>query len=256
MLELKNITVEAGGKVVVDTVSLTATGGTVSMLMGPNGSGKSSLVNAILGHPHYRVSNGKVFLDDEDITNLSTEKKSKKGIFLSLQHIPKIGGVSLTTFLHKAHHALGGDEISILEYYARLLEVAERFSIDKALLNRPLTTGLSGGEKKLSEIMQLMALKPKFAILDEIDSGLDVDAMRKVCMAIDSLKQEGMGFIIISHNVSLLDHIVPDHVHVMGNGKLVRSDGADLARLILEKGFCSVLDCERASSCKGVCDTA
>lgn len=256
MLELKNIKVEVGGKVVVDTVSLAVVGGTVSMLMGPNGSGKSSMVNAILGHPQYKITHGNILLDGEDITVLPTEKKAQKGIFLSLQHIPKIGGVSLAVFLHKVHQTLGGKTSSVLEYYAELMEIAGRFSIDKSLLDRPLITGLSGGERKLSEIIQLIALKPKVAILDEVDSGVDVDAMRKVTAAIEYLKKEGTAFIIISHNPSLLAHMTPNNVHVMGNGKLVRSDGADLANLILAKGFCSVLDCEYASNCKGACDTS
>jgi Fe-S cluster assembly ATP-binding protein len=252
-LELKNVCVRAGESEVVQDVSFTVPKASISVLMGPNGSGKSTLVNALMGHPNYSMSSGSIFLDGNDITNLSTEKRAKQGIFLSLQHIPKIGGLSLATFLHKAHESMYNSGVSVLEFYAMLRDRADEFSISPTLLDKPLTAGLSGGEKKLSEVLQLIALKPSFAILDEIDSGVDVDALYTVFRAINKLKNEGTGFLIISHHPSLLEHLTPDSVHVMTKGRLVCSDGKELAEDILKKGFCVVAQCDRAGECSGTC---
>jgi Fe-S cluster assembly ATP-binding protein len=180
---------------------------------------------------------------------LSTEKKAKKGLFLSLQHVPKIGGVTLTTFLHKAYVATRDSDTSVLEFYVTLRDIAERFGIDTALLDRPLTAGLSGGEKKLSEVLQLAALKPRFAILDEIDSGVDVDALKKVFAAVRALALDGMGFLIISHHPSILEHLTPKHVHVMNAGTLARSGGVELADAVLSGGYCKVLNCPLEGNC-------
>jgi Fe-S cluster assembly ATP-binding protein len=252
-LEIQNITVEADGKTVVHGATLSLEEGAVSVLMGPNGSGKSTLVNAVMGHPSYTVTGGKLLLDGKDILKLPTEKKAQAGLFLSLQHIPKVGGTTLATFLHKAYLATHDSDMSVLEFYAGMRGTADELGIDSALLDRPLTDGLSGGEKKLSEVLQLAALKPKFAILDEIDSGVDVDALRKVFKAINELRKKGTSFLIISHHPALLDHISPDHVHVMSTGKLVRSDGKELAEEILKKGFCVVANCPVKEDCGGSC---
>jgi Fe-S cluster assembly ATP-binding protein len=252
-LELKNVCVRVGESVVVEDVSFTSESGSLSVLMGPNGSGKSTLVNALMGHPSYTVSTGTVLLDENDITNLSPEKRAKQGLFLSLQHVPKIGGLSLATFLHKAHESMYNSGVSVLEFYVMLRDKADEFSIEPSLLDRPLTAGLSGGEKKLSEVLQLIALQPKVAILDEIDSGVDVDALHTVFKAINKLKSNGTSFLIISHNPSLLEHVTPDRVHVMTKGKLVRSNGKELAGEILKKGFCVVAQCGRAGECPGEC---
>jgi len=253
MLELKKICVHVEDKEVVRDVSLTIDAGSVSVVMGPNGSGKSSLVNALLGHPDYQVTNGSIILDGTDITDATTEEKAKRGLFLSLQHTPKIGGITLASFIHKAHCAVHGEEVSVLEYYARLVDLAEELGIPRILLDRPLTDGLSGGEKKQSELLQLIALQPKIAILDEIDSGVDIDALHTVFRVLEKIKQNGTGCIVISHHPSLLDHISPDAVHVMSKGNLVRSDGAILAKEILEKGFCAIAQCPHLPICEGDC---
>jgi Fe-S cluster assembly ATP-binding protein len=218
--------------------------------MGPNGSGKSSLVNALMGHPSYRIMSGALMLDGEDITALSPDKKAQRGLFLSLQHVPKVGGITLATFLHKVHAARTGEQIDVLEYYLALRDRATEFGISPDLADRPVTEGLSGGEKKLAEALQLVALRPAFALLDEIDSGVDIDALKKVFAVVEKLRADGTAFLIISHHPSLLDHLAPDAVHVMAAGKLVRSGGRALAEEILKDGFCKVIECPLEPQCK------
>lgn len=248
-LELKNISVSAENKPVVSDVSLALESGRVAVLMGPNGSGKSTLVNAVMGHPNYTVTAGTLTLDGEEILALPPDQKAKRGLFISLQHIPKVGGINLATFLHKVHVSVTGKETDVLEYYLTLRELAKKYDIPETVLDRPITAGLSGGEKKLGEALQLAVLKPQFAILDEIDSGVDVDALKKVFAVIDTLKKEGTGFLIISHHPSLLSHLVPDHVHVMAGGKLMKSGGKELAELVLLDGFCKTIECPLEEHC-------
>jgi len=236
-LSVQHATVCTGEKEMVHDISFSLEKGTVTVLMGPNGSGKSTLVNALMGHPSYTLTKGSLFFEGEDITTLSVDKKAKKGFFLSLQHIPKIGGITLAAFLHKIHTSTTCANISVLDYYLQLRDMASEFDITDELLNRELTDGLSGGEKKLSEVLQLAALEPKVAILDEIDSGVDVDAMRKVFRVISKLKEKGTAFLVISHNTSLLDHLAPEQVLVMNSGTLVRTGGKELAEKVLVDGF-------------------
>ena len=249
-LELKKISVTTENKPIVSDVSLSLESGQVAVLMGPNGSGKSTLVNAIMGHPNYVLTKGKVFLDGKDITKQPTDKKAQAGLFLSLQHIPKVGGINLATFLHKVEVSRTGKESDVLKYYLKLRELAESYDIADSLLDRPLSQGLSGGEKKLSEALQLATLKPKVAILDEIDSGVDVDALKTVFLVIEKLKEEGTSFLIISHHPSLLSHVNPDKVFVMAGGKLMKSGGKELAQSVLKDGFCKVLECPLEGECK------
>ncbi len=253
MLELQTVTVEGGGKDIVRDVTFTIPSRSISILMGPNGSGKSSFVNSIMGHPNYRISLGKAMFFGEDITHKSALEKARLGLFLSTQHVPKIGGISLATFLHKAYTTLTGVDVSILEFYLDLQRKAEKYGIPKHLLDRPISEGLSGGEKKLSDILQLAILRPKIAILDEIDSGVDVDALRTVFAVIKSLREEGVGFLLISHHPSLLEYVTPDHVHILAHGRLVRSGGKELAETVLSKGFCASFNCVHAGTCGGSC---
>ena len=253
MLVIKDLHAKINDKEILKGINLEVKPGEVHAIMGPNGSGKSSLVNALMGHPNYRVIEGAILLNGEDITHLSTEKRAQKGLFLSLQHVPKVGGITLASFLHKAYVATHVSDVSILEFYLELRKKADELAINPALLDRPLTAGLSGGEKKLSEVLQLAILKPTFAILDEIDSGVDVDALRTVFKAVSMLQKEGTGFLVISHHPSLLTHLTPDSVHVMTKGSLVRTDGKELAEEILLKGFCAVAECHHAGACHGAC---
>lgn len=235
--ELNNISVETKEKRVATDVSLSMKSGEVHVLMGPNGSGKSSLLSAVFGHPTYKIAAGAVLVDGDDVTAIPTEKKAKRGLFLSMQHIPEIKGVSMLNFLHRAHKELSGKDVSVLDFNKELGAKMEALGIPKEYLRRGVNEGFSGGERKLAEAIQLLALSPKFAFLDEIDSGVDVDSLSKVFAVIDTLKKEGTGFLLITHYSALLKKITPDFVHVMKDGALVRSGGVGLAREIAEKGF-------------------
>jgi Fe-S cluster assembly ATP-binding protein len=217
--------------------------------MGPNGSGKSSLVNALMGHPHYSAT-GALHLNGRDILGARPEEKAQSGLFLSLQHTPKVAGVTLATFLHKVHVSKTGEDVSVLEYYLALREVAETFGISDSFLDRPLSAGLSGGEKKLSEALQLAVLKPRFAFLDEMDSGVDVDALKKLFGVVSALSAEGTSFLVISHHPSLLTHLTPDTVHIMQNGMLAKSGGRELAEVVLRDGFCAAIECPLVGGCE------
>jgi len=235
--QVNNLCVATEGKTVVDGASFAIKAGEIHVLMGPNGSGKSSLLNAIMGHPKYKITAGSVLLDAEDITQLPTEKKAQAGIFLSLQHLPEIAGVTLTNFLHKAYVAQKGAGMTPLDFYKLMDARAKEFGIDANFLKKHVNAGLSGGEKKQSEVLQLLALEPKFALLDEIDSGVDVDAQKRVFVVIEYLRAKGVGFLLVSHHPNLLQHITPDRVHVMKDGKLVLSGDNTLAAEIAAKGF-------------------
>lgn len=236
-LEFDHISVQAGEKKVVQDVSFTLRSGELAVLMGSNGSGKSSLVNAVMGHPAYQVTAGKLLLDGADVVHKPTEYKAQQGMFLSLQHIPRIEGVTLATFLHKIHCTKVCQETPILEYYLALREVIRGYGISDALLDRPLSAGLSGGEKKLSEALQLAVLKPRFAFLDEIDSGVDIDALKSVFKVIARLQKEGTGFLVISHHPSLLEYVSPDQVYVMHQGTIGTRGEKGLVEAILKDGY-------------------
>lgn len=236
-LEIKNLSIETDGKKVTDGVSISIKSGEIHILMGPNGSGKSSLLSGIFGHPKYKITGGKIELDEKDVTELSTDKKAKEGLFLSMQNVPEITGVSILQFLHRAYRSISGKEVSIIDFNKTLSEKIIKLGIDKEILRRNVNTGFSGGEKKIGELVQLAALSPKFAFLDEIDSGVDIDSLSKVFQGIEELKKEGTGFLLITHYTNILKKITPDFVHVMKGGKIVKSGGQELVHEIEEKGF-------------------
>lgn len=236
-LDIKNFTVNVGEKTVVSHLSLSIGSGELHVLMGPNGSGKSSLLNALMGHPKYQIVGGQIFLNNEDITTFATEKKAKAGLFLSLQHLPEIAGVTLTNFLHRAYKELKDGKETPLEFYKLMESRAREFGIDATFLKKHVNKGLSGGEKKQSEVLQLLALEPKFAFLDEIDSGVDVDAMKRIFAIIEYLRGKGVGFLLVTHYSNILKSLTPDYVHIMKDGKLVASGGKELAEKIAHDGF-------------------
>ncbi|OGZ04719.1 MAG: Fe-S cluster assembly ATPase SufC [Candidatus Lloydbacteria bacterium RIFCSPHIGHO2_01_FULL_49_22] len=241
-LTINNVTVRTSDKIVVDGASLTIKSGEIHVLMGPNGSGKSSLLNAIMGHPKYEIRGGSVMLDGEDITTLATEKKARAGIFLSLQHLPEIAGVTLTNFLFRAHKSMKPEsEVTPLEFFKLMEAKAKEFGIDPSYLRKHLNAGLSGGEKKQSEVLQLLALEPKFALLDEIDSGVDIDALKRVFAVISALRDRGMGFLLVTHYSKLLEHITPDAVTVIKEGRVVASGKGELVEKIAKEGFESLI---------------
>ena len=245
-LEIKNLRVDVAGmsespnrdnKTVVEDVSLTVLSGEVHIIMGPNGSGKSSLVNAIFNHPRYKISGGKILLDKEEITNDSVYKKSHKGLFLSTQYLPEIDGVTLMVFLHKSYNALKGLKTPILEFNKYLMGLACEIGIDVSFLGRALNFGLSGGEKKQSEVLQLLALEPDFAFLDEIDSGVDIDSINKVVKGINVLRKKGTGFVLITHNTKILKKLTPDIIHIMKEGRIIKSGGVGIVKEVEKSGF-------------------
>ena len=240
-LQLKNIHILAEGKEIVSGADLNIKEGEAHVLMGKNGSGKSTIVNALMGHPKYEVTAGEMLFDGEDILTLATEKKAQKGIFLSMQYLPEIDGVTLTNFLFKAYSNLDREKMSVIDFYKHLKEVSAEIGIDTKFLARDVNVGLSGGEKKLSEVLQMAILTPKFAFLDEIDSGVDVDSVKKIYDAIVRInKKNGTGILLITHNPEVLSHISPDFVHVMREGKIVADGGVELVEKIKEEGFSKI----------------
>jgi Fe-S cluster assembly ATP-binding protein len=236
-LTLKNIHAYIGEREVVRGVSLTLRPGELHILMGTNGSGKSSLVNSLMGHPKFSRITGRMVLGDEDILMETPDQKAKRGLFLSLQHLPSVEGITLAYFLHQVQKALRNSQQPIMEFYEEAKAKARHIGIPENLLDRPLNAGLSGGEKKQSEILQLALQAPKYAFLDEIDSGVDVDAMGSVWKGIEECRRHGTGIVLITHYPSILKSADPDAVHIMANGKIVKSGSAEIVSLIEREGF-------------------
>jgi len=234
-LEIKNIKINTGDIEVIKDVSLAVESGQVHVLMGPNGSGKSTLLNGIFGHPNNSLTSGSINIDGEDITNLKTEQKAEKGMFLSMQQLPKIEGVSLLQCLHSI--VKKEKDISIFDFHKIIKEKAELLGIDYRFLTQNVNSGLSGGEKKQTEILQLFAISPKFAFLDEIDSGVDVQSLKKVFAGIEILRKEGTGFVLVTHNVNILNYIMPDKVSIMKGGEIVQTGSEELIEKINKEGF-------------------
>lgn len=236
-LIIKTLTVSRDGKSIIDNVSLEVCEKEIHLILGPNGSGKSTLLNAIMGHPLYKVERGEIMLDTENITASSTEEKARKGIFLSMQHLPVVPGVTMLSFLHHAYRLIKKNEVSVLDFYKMIESKVKEFNLDEKLLKRFVNVGFSGGEKKQGELIQMLALTPRFALLDEIDSGVDIDSLTKVFAGIEKLRKEGTGFIIVSHLGTILEKITPDRVSIMKDGKIVKTGGVEVAHEVLKKGF-------------------
>ncbi|QKQ99309.1 Fe-S cluster assembly ATPase SufC [Metallosphaera tengchongensis] len=241
-LKVENLHVEVEGKEVLRGVSFEVKSGEIHALMGPNGSGKTTLSLALMGHPKYKITKGSIILDGEDITNLETDEKVKRGLFLAFQNPIEIGGVKLSTLLVAEYNRLSGSNKSVTEIITNVREMSKAVGLNETLLNRGVFEGFSGGEKKRTEILQMLLLKPKFAILDEPDSGVDVDGLRIISDAIKKLKTEtNTGYIIITHYRRILDYVNADRVHVLYRGNIVASGSMDLAKLIDEKGYDGVV---------------
>lgn len=238
-LIIKNLSVTTADKNVVKNVSLEVKPKLISVIMGPNGSGKSSLANALAGHPKYEVMSGKIILDKTDLTKLSPEKKAKAGLFLSMQNPPAIAGVSVANFLRLAVGAMTGKPQNPQEFYKKLLTKLDELKMSHDFARRHVHVGFSGGEKKRLEILQLLLLKPKYAILDEIDSGLDVDALKIVAKGIADAREAGTGILVITHYNRLLKYLKPDAVSVMSNGKIIKTGTAKLAQEVEKNGYLS-----------------
>ncbi len=241
MLSIKNLHAAIGDKEILKGINIEVKAGEVHAIMGPNGSGKSTLSAVIAGNENYEVTDGEVFLDGEDLADLAPEERAHKGVFLSFQYPVEIPGVSVTNFMKTAinetRKANGQEEMPANEMLKVIREKSELLEIDRKFLSRSLNEGFSGGEKKRNEIFQMAMLEPKLAILDETDSGLDIDALRIVANGVNKLKSEKNAIIVITHYQRLLDYIVPDFVHVLYNGKIVKSGGKELAYELEEKGY-------------------
>jgi len=241
MLEISNLTATAGDKDILKGINLTVNAGEVHAIMGPNGSGKSTLAQVLAGHPSYEVTGGTVRFEGEDLLELEPEERAHKGVFLAFQYPIEIPGVSNAYFLRSAYNAMrvarGGEEVDPMEFLDVMEEKLKIVEMDDAMLARSVNMGFSGGEKKRNEILQMAVLEPKLAILDETDSGLDIDALRVVAEGVNKLRRPDNAAIVVTHYQRLLNYIVPDFVHVLAGGRIIRSGGKELAMELEEKGY-------------------
>ena len=241
MLSIKNLHATIGDKEILKGINLEVKAGEVHAIMGPNGAGKSTLASIIAGNENYEVTGGEISLDGEDLADLAPEERAHKGVFLSFQYPVEIPGVSVTNFIKTAinenRKANGKEDMPANEMLKLIREKSELLEIDRKFLSRSLNEGFSGGEKKRNEIFQMAMLEPKIAILDETDSGLDIDALKIVANGVNKLKSENNAVLVITHYQRLLDYIIPDFVHVLMDGKIVKSGGKELAYELEEKGY-------------------
>ena len=243
-LSIRDLHVSIGENEIIRGLTLSVPKGEVHAIMGPNGSGKSTLAKVIAGHPDYRVTRGEVLMDGENILELAADQRARKGVFMAFQYPSEIPGVTIANFLRAAVQARmpEGEELEATDYYARLYQKMDMLEMDRSFTSRSVNEGFSGGEKKRHEILQLAMLEPKYAVLDETDSGLDIDALRIVASGVNSLRGPNLGVLLITHYQRLLNYVVPDHVHVMVQGRIVRSGGKELALELEEKGYDFIKD--------------
>jgi len=238
-LVINDLHVAIDEKEIIKGLNLEIKGGEIHAIMGPNGTGKSTLSSAIMGHPKYEITSGSVTLDDEDVLEMEVDERARAGLFLAMQYPSEISGVTNADFLRSALNSrLGeGNEISLMKFIRKMDSNMEFLEMDPNMAQRYLNEGFSGGEKKRNEILQLMMLEPKIAILDEIDSGLDIDALKVVSKGINKMRSEDFGCLIITHYQRLLDYITPDVVHVMMQGRIVKTGGPELAQRLEAEGY-------------------
>jgi Fe-S cluster assembly ATP-binding protein len=241
MLQLKNLHVSIGGKEILKGIDLTVNPGEVHAIMGPNGSGKSTLASVLAGRDEYEVTSGRVLFLGNDLLELEAEERARDGLFLAFQYPVEIPGVSNTYFLRTALNAIrthrGEDPVDAMDFLALVRDKAKLLKLDESLLKRPVNHGFSGGEKKRNEIFHMAVLEPRLAILDETDSGLDIDALKIVADGVNSLRSPDRAFVVITHYQRLLNYIQPDFVHVLMDGKIVRSGGRELALQLEDQGY-------------------
>ena len=241
MLEIRNLTATVGDKEILKGVNLTVNAGEIHAIMGPNGSGKSTLAQVIAGHPAYEVTGGQILFEGEDLLELEPEERAQKGLFLAFQYPVEIPGVSNAYFLRAAYNevrkARGLDEVDPMEFLDVMEQKTKIVDMPEAMLSRSVNTGFSGGEKKRNEILQMAVLEPKLAILDETDSGLDIDALRIVADGVNKLRRPDNATIVVTHYQRLLNYIVPDFVHVLAGGRIVKSGGKELAHELEARGY-------------------
>ena len=241
MLEVKNLRVKAEDKEILRGISLTVGKGEVHAIMGPNGSGKSTLARALAGHPGYEVTSGEARYEGKDLLDMSPAERAREGVFMAFQYPVEIPGVNNAYFLKAALNARrkqqGLEEMDAMDFMVFIREKARLLQVDEAMLQRSVNEGFSGGEKKRNEIFHMAVLEPRLAILDETDSGLDIDALKIVASGVNAMRNPDRAFVVVTHYQRLLNYIVPDYVHVLSDGLLVRSGGRDLALELEEKGY-------------------
>ncbi|MBI2084568.1 MAG: Fe-S cluster assembly ATPase SufC [Candidatus Aenigmarchaeota archaeon] len=236
-LEIRNLHASVNGKKILKGVNLKIRQGELHALMGPNGSGKSTLSYVLMGHPKYVVEQGEILVDGENIIGLTADKRAKLGLFLGFQYPVEVPGVTLKNFLWRTYKTLNNGNSSFVDFNEMLSEKLEVLKMDKSFITRYLNEGFSGGEKKRAEVLQLSVLKPKIAIMDETDSGLDVDSLKIVSSGINKLAREGIGIFLITHYQRILNYVKPEFVHILIDGKVVKSGDYRLAKEIEEKGY-------------------
>lgn len=237
LLEINNLYAEAEGKQILKGLNLKINNGETHVIMGPNGAGKSTTANVILNNPEYKKTSGEILFEGENINEESTDKIAKKGIFMSFQSPVEIPGISTFNFLKYAKNKVTGKPVKVFEFKDQVKNYMEELSMNPKLVERNLNVGFSGGEKKKNEILQMLVLNPKLAILDETDSGLDVDAIRTVSKGIEMYKNDENAVLIITHNTKILENLKVDYVHILVDGKIVKTGDASLAQEIEEKGY-------------------
>lgn len=241
LLKIDNLQASVDGKEILKGVNLTINEGEVHAIMGPNGSGKSTLSNVLMGHPKYKVTEGKIMFRGEDILPLSVDERARKGLFLAFQYPLSIPGVPVSKFLRMSLKAVRGKDIPVIEFRNTLKAKMELLGISDNFMGRYINEGFSGGEKKRHEILQLALLEPDMAILDETDSGLDIDALKVVASGVEKTRDPKRGILVITHYQRILNYIKPDVIHVLADGRIIKSGGRDLALQLEEKGYDWVL---------------
>lgn len=237
LLEIKDLTVEIEGKEILRGLNLEIEEGQIHALMGPNGSGKTTLSSVLMGHPNYKIKKGKIFFKGKNITELETDERAKLGLFLSFQYPKEISGVTIPNFLKTAYNSKHGEKIKILEFQKLLKEKANILGMKEDFFKRYLNEGFSGGEKKKAEILQLLVLNPTLAILDETDSGLDIDALKVVSRGVNSFMKKDKTVFIITHYKRILEHVKPDKVSILIDGKIAKTGGPELVDKLEEEGY-------------------
>jgi Fe-S cluster assembly ATP-binding protein len=237
LLKIENLHASAGNVPILHGVDLTVERGEIAALMGPNGSGKSTLANVLMGHPLYRVTEGHIFYDGEDVTHAAPTYRAQKGMFLAFQYPEEIPGVSVIQFLRQALSNRTGIDYTVLELRLKVLDAMRELGMESSFADRYLNEGFSGGERKRNEVLQMAVLEPELVVMDETDSGLDIDALRIVADGVNKLTGPDRGFLVITHYQRLLDHITPDRVHVFMDGRVTVTGGVDLAERLEEEGY-------------------
>jgi Fe-S cluster assembly ATP-binding protein len=252
LMEIKDLQVSVEDKPILNGINLRVGAGEVHAIMGPNGSGKSTLANTLMGHPRYQVTGGRIFFKGEDITELPVNKRAQRGLFLAMQYPTAIPGVTMVNLLRAALKSVRGTDVPVREFLALLRQTMELLKVDETFARRYVNDGFSGGEKKRAEVLQMGILRPDLAIMDETDSGLDVDALRTVSEGINALRRPEMSVLLITHYQRMLNYITPDYVHVLYKGRIVLSGGPELARQIEDSGYDGIIEDVEAEETAGV----